>query len=85
MFVPPQMALCVALSVCSLNRHQHTHPRVSKGHVCICTYVRAMHLCVQDHMCMYTHERLELSRGSPELGYTLHPGWVLLGHISLQG
>lgn len=37
MFVPPQMALCVALSVCSLNMHQQTHPSVSKKHVCICT------------------------------------------------
>lgn len=41
----------------------------------------AMHLCVQDHLCMHTYERLELSRGNPELGCTLHPGWVLLEHI----
>lgn len=54
MFVPPQMALCVALSVCSLNRHQHTHPRVSKGHVCICTYVRDALVCSRPHVYVHT-------------------------------
>lgn len=79
MLTPPQVTVYVALCVLPKHTLTHTHSSVSKRHaICICTYVYMLYLCVQGHLCMHTHESLELSRGCPELRHTLHPGWVLL-------